>query len=81
MKYYANTEHPYGFYVWLVKHTNYITDYKKLLMVYQLFQFNNHNDDYESEQWKQLEIVEKPVNQPELESIMEKEGFIFLKGT
>jgi hypothetical protein len=81
MKYYANTEHPYGFYVWLVKHTNYITDYKKLLMVYQLFQFNNHNDDYELEQWKLVEIVEKPVNQPELESIMEKEGFIFLKGT
>jgi hypothetical protein len=78
MKYYANTEHPYGFYVWLVKHTKYITDYKKLLTVYQLFQFHNNDDsDYELEQWKQVEIVEKPLNQRELESIMEKEGFIF----
>jgi hypothetical protein len=74
------TQDPCGFYEWLVKHTDYISDYKKLVSVYALFQFTDDSDS-ELEHWKKIDVVEKPVRQQELEAIMEKEGFIFIKGT
>lgn len=76
MKYVAKMDNPYGFYVWLIKNTKYITDYKKLLNIYQIFQFNNNT---ELENWGNIDIVEKPINNDALKEIMGKEGFVFVK--
>lgn len=73
-KYLLTANNPYGFYLWLLKNTKYITDYKKLLNIYQIFQFNNNT---ELENWKTLIVDEKPVNKDELRRIMEQEGFVF----
>jgi hypothetical protein len=75
MKYVAKTDNPYGFYVWLIKNTKYITDYKKLLNIYQIFQFNNNT---ELENWGKVDIIEKPMNNDALKEIMGKEGFVFV---
>jgi 5'-3' exonuclease len=74
-KYCAKCENPYGFYVWLVKNTKYIKDYKKLLNVYQIFQFYNNK---ELENWDNIEAIEKPMNNEALINIMKKEGFVFI---
>jgi hypothetical protein len=73
-KYCANCETPYGFYVWLLKNTKYITDYKSLLQTYKIFQFNNNT---ELENWKNIEIEEKKMDKQALQEIMKKEGFVF----
>jgi hypothetical protein len=73
-KYCFTAEKPYGFYVWLLKNTKYVTDYKRLLNTYQIFQFNNNT---ELENWKNIEIIEKSINKESLKQIMEKEGFVF----
>lgn len=74
MKYLSNTNNPYGFYVWLLKNTKYITDYKKLLSVYKIFQFHNST---ELENWSNIKLDEKPLDKIMLKEIMEKEGFVF----
>lgn len=74
-KYCVTTDKPYGFYVWLVKNTKYINDFKKLLNVCQIFQINN---DDELENYKDIEFIEKPVNYDLIKEIMSKEGFVFL---
>ena len=74
VKYTETTETPYGFYVWLIKNTKYIKDYKHLLDTYRIFQFNNNN---ELENWNDIEFIEKPINKNTLKEIMEKEGFVF----
>jgi hypothetical protein len=58
-----------------LKNTSYIKDYKQLTEIYKVFQFTNDN---ELENWKDIEFVEKSVNKELLQSIMEKEGFLFL---
>jgi hypothetical protein len=73
-KYAANTNNPYGFYVWLLKNTKYITDYLRLLNTYKIFQFNNNID---LENWDNIEVVEKDMNNIALKEIMGKEGFVF----
>ena len=63
-----------SFYVWLIKNTRYITDYKTLLNAYKMFTCNNCE---EFEQWRKLEFVDKPVHYAKIRNIMELEGFIF----
>ena len=65
----------YGFYVWLIKNTKYVTDYKILLKTYQIFHFNYLID---LDKWKNLEIEDKPIYINNLHRIMENEGFIFI---
>jgi hypothetical protein len=72
-KYTSNNDNPYGFYLWLVKNTKYVTDYGGLLKTYMMFRFNIN----EFENWNNIDIVEKNVDTKTLEEIMEKEGFIF----
>jgi len=73
-KYVVDTNNPYGFYIWLLKNTKYITDYPRLLNTYKIFQFCNNTD---LENWDRMEIVEKSMNQDALREIMKKEGFVF----
>jgi len=72
-KYCSTNNNPYGFYLWLVKNTKYVSDYNGLLKTYMMFRFNTN----EFEQWDNIDIIEKNVDKKELEEIMEKEGFVF----
>jgi len=74
IKYANNVNNPYGFYVWLLKNTKYITDYSRLINTYRIFQFNNNTD---LENWDNIEIIEKELNNVALKEIMGKEGFVF----
>jgi len=74
VNYCKTTIKPYGFYVWLVKYTKYINDFKNLLNIYKIFQIDN---DVDLENYKDIDFIEKPFNKDKLVSIMEKEGFIF----
>jgi len=66
----------FGFYVWLIKNTKYIDDYKTLLQTYQMFQMNCYKDLIN---WEHIDIPEKNMDTESLKNIMEKEGFIFSK--
>ena len=74
MKYANNVNNPYGFYVWLLKNTKYITDYSRLINTYRIFQFNNNTD---LENWDNIEVIENEINNVALKEIMGKEGFVF----
>lgn len=63
-----------SFYVWLIKNTRYIADYKTLLDAYKMFTCNNCE---EFEHWRKLEFVDKPTNYSQIKDIMEEEGFVF----
>ena len=74
IKYANNVNNPYGFYIWLLKNTKYITDYSRLINTYRIFQFNNNTD---LENWDNIEVIEKEINNIALKEIMGKEGFVF----
>lgn len=63
-----------GFYVWLVKNTKYIADYKALLNVFILFSCNNCEV---LEKWRDIEIESMSMNVEKVKEVMELEGFIF----
>jgi hypothetical protein len=63
-----------GFYIWLVKNTKYIKDYRTLINNYQLFQFDFHK---ELEDWKVIDVKESIPCNNSMQSIMENEGFVF----
>ena len=69
-----NKEKPLGFYVWLVKNTKYVEDYKQLLNTYKMFLCNNC---HEFESWRGLKIDVKPIDYCRLKEVMEPEGFVF----
>jgi hypothetical protein len=79
MKYYdreiKNKKNPYGFYVWLIKNTKYIKNYELLLRTYQLFQVERNDclDKFK------IENDDLNINYEKLYSVMEKEGFLFVK--
>jgi hypothetical protein len=72
-KYCSVNNNPYGFYLWLVKNTKYVSDYSGLLKAFMMFRFNA--DEFED--WNNIEIIEKITDEKDLREIMEKEGFIF----
>jgi hypothetical protein len=76
MKYRAKCkDQPLGFYVWLLKNSKYIADYKELLNAYKMFTCNNCD---ELDKWRNLDIDK--VGAPDMERIqqmMEAEGFVF----
>jgi hypothetical protein len=74
IKYANNVNNPYGFYVWLLKNTKYISDYSHLINTYRIFQFNNNTD---LENWDNIEVIENELNNVALKEIMGKEGFVF----
>jgi len=63
-----------GFYVWLVKNTHYIADYKELLTAYKMFTCNNCD---EFNQWNDVEIVNSSTNIAKIKEIMRGVGFMF----
>jgi len=63
-----------GFYVWLVKNTHYIADYKELLTAYKMFTCNNCD---EFNQLNDVEIVNSSTNTAKIKEIMRGAGFVF----
>ena len=78
MKYKNKTtaEKQLGFYVWLIKNTKYIADYKALLTTYMMFNCNNCQ---ELEKWKTVKVENGETNREKLIEVMEPEGFIFIQ--
>lgn len=62
----------YSFYIWLLKTTKYIKDYKKLLNVYKIYKFTNVNIDNIMINEKKKKDINK------IKSIMVNDGFIFV---
>lgn len=66
---------PLEFYIWLLKNTKYITDYKGLMHVYQLFQCRRHVE-YDNIRFELNTNTERDMKT--ISSLMMEEGFIFL---
>ena len=62
------------FYVWLVNHTNYVSDYNSLQQIYNMFQIDNNSN---LKEWDNLENINKEVDMNKLKNIMKTEGFLF----
>jgi len=69
-----NIKH-YEFYIWLMKNTKYIKDYRELINIFQMFNGKNY------EQYKHMDfnIISNEIkpNTSKLHKIMETEGFVF----
>lgn len=63
-----------GFYIWLVKNTKYIVDYKELLNAYKMFTCNNC---HEFIPWNDVEPAVLPMDIEKIKEIMKSAGFIF----
>ena len=61
----------YNFYIWLLKNTNYIKDYKALLNTYQLYTDNTYN-------MTNIIINDSKKDIQKVQNIMNKEGFVFI---
>jgi len=61
----------YNFYIWLLKNTNYIKDYKALLNTYQLYTEKTYN-------MTNIIINDSKKDIQKVQNIMSKEGFVFI---
>ena len=68
-----NTKH-HEFYIWLIKNTKYIKDYRELINIFQMFNGKNYAQ-YECMEFNIL--TQTHTNTPKLHKIMETEGFVF----
>lgn len=65
---------PYGFYIWLNKHTKYIQNIDELIEIYNMFVI----DQTEYQELDQLDIkLDTNYNTENLRNIMKKDGFVF----
>ena len=64
-----------GFYIWLLKNTNYITDYNGLINVYRLFQ-GRRELEYDNMNFKPNANSVRDIDA--MRNLMKDEGFIFL---
>ena len=69
-----NNTRIFGFYVWLVKNTKYISDYGALLKTYQMFQ-NIELEIFDTKY--KYDLIERPIDIPRIQQIMVNEGFVF----
>jgi len=76
-KFKADKTNKNGFYDWLLKNTEYISDLELLVKINKMFDLDvNHNN---LEAFKSIKIINGPVRQDEIEAIMKDEDFIFCK--
>ena len=66
-----------GFYNWLIKTTNYITDLELLNKINNMFNLECDHDKLNT--FKNIKIANGPIKQDEIENIMKNEDFIFCK--
>lgn len=70
----ANNTKYYEFYIWLLKNTKYIKDYRELLNIFCIFNGKNY---VQYERMKFDVLTEKEINTTKLHKLMEIEGFVF----
>lgn len=63
-----NSKKPLEFYIWILRNSNYIQDYMKLLKTYKLFMIDSINIE--------LNKTEKPINTIVLDQIIKNDSFI-----
>jgi len=68
-----NIKH-YEFYIWLMKYTKYIKNYRELLNIFHIFRGKHY---YKYENMDFTLKISTEYNKEKLNKIMEKEGFIF----
>jgi flap endonuclease-1 len=74
-KKYHNDKSNLDFYDWLVKKTEYISDYDHLIQIYDIFDLSkNHNNIIKFEN---IIISNSNIIKTEIRNILEKDGFIF----
>ena len=75
-KFKADKTNKTGFYDWLQENTEYISDLELLIKINKMFELDvNHN----LETFKNIKIINGPIRQDEIETIMKDEDFIFCK--
>jgi flap endonuclease-1 len=66
-----------GFYDWLVENTNYIEDFALLTKIDSMFNLENVYTKLDI--FNNVDIINGPIRQDDIENIMKDEGFIFCK--
>jgi flap endonuclease-1 len=64
------------FYDWLIENTDYVNDLDLLKKINNMFNLNEKHEKLDI--FKNIKIINGPINQNEIENIMMKEDFIFL---
>ena len=64
-----------GFYNWLIKKTNYITDYDLLLKINDIFDLNR--SQFNIKNLENIKIVNGYIQKNEIYNILKNDGFIF----
>ena len=71
-----SNDKPHEFYIWLLKNTKYINNYRELMEIFKIFQCCNFNT-YDNIDLNTIPINNKP-NTDMIHKIMKKEGFVFI---
>jgi 5'-3' exonuclease len=66
-----------GFYIWLIQHTDYITNYALLMKIYSMFDLSIGHERLDV--FNNVTIMNSNVNYKEVKNILKKEGFVFPK--
>lgn len=74
---YKNAQSSNTFYKWLEQNTEYISDIELLKKINNMFNLNENHENLDA--FKEIKIINGPIRQDEIESIMEEEDFIFCK--
>jgi 5'-3' exonuclease len=74
-KTYYDDNYTIDFYNWLLQNTDYITDYNKLIKIYEMFDLNKNH--YNLKKFENIKIINGPILKEEIRQIIKKEGFIF----
>jgi metal-dependent amidase/aminoacylase/carboxypeptidase family protein len=64
-----------GFYIWLIQHTDYITNYALLMKIYSMFDLSIGHERLDV--FNNVTIMNSNVNYKEVKNILKKEGFVF----
>lgn len=65
----------YGFYDWLLEHTDYIKNYDLLMKIYSMFDLSTGHDELHA--FDNISIMNSDVNYGQIKTILKKEGFVF----
>lgn len=65
------------YYEWLLKNTDYIADYNSLMNIYNMFDLTDYN--YNLKVFEKIKVVNGHINNSDMKSILEEDGFIFPK--
>ena len=71
----SNNEGDYGFYVWLLQNTKYITDYELLQKINSMFDMSSPHENIKV--FEHIKIMNSNISIIELQEILKDDGFFF----